>query len=143
MDQNLVLGAWKLKSFVYKAEDGSNFYPYGKDASGIIIYEKGGYMSAVITRTDRPRLTTEDFGLLSDEEKIALAKGFMTYTGNYEVQSDRILHNIEIGYIPNWAGTTFVRFPSFDDDGNLVLATPPINLRGKSFTGYLIWKKAD
>lgn len=140
MDLDQILGSWKLLSFIYKAEDGSSFYPYGKEANGIIIYDKSGYMSAVITRTDRPRLSTEDFGLLPDKEKLALAKGFMTYTGKYEILSDRILHNIEIGYIPNWVGTTFVRFPSFED-GKLVLATPTISLRGKSFTGYLVWEK--
>ncbi len=142
MDQEQILGSWKLVSFIYKAEDGTSFYPYGKEANGIIIYDKSGYMSAVITRTDRPRLSTEDFGKLPDEEKMGLARGFMTYTGQYEIQSDRILHKIEIGYIPNWAGTTFVRFPSFED-GNLVLATLPATLRGKTFTGYLIWKKAQ
>lgn len=140
MDQEKILGSWKLVSFIYKAEDGSSFYPYGKEANGSLIYDKSGYMSAIITRTDRPKLTTEDFGLLPDEEKLALAKGFMTYTGKYEIQSDRILHHIEIGYLPNWVGTTFVRFPSFED-GNLVLANPPVTLRGKSYTGYLTWKK--
>jgi hypothetical protein len=143
MEQEKILGSWKLVSFIFKAEDGTSFYPYGKDAKGIIIYEKSGYMSAVITRTDRPHLSTEDFGKLPDEEKLALARGFMTYTGQYEFQNDRILHKIEIGYIPNWAGTTFVRFPSFDDEGNLVLATLPATMRGKTFTGYLIWKRAE
>lgn len=140
MMQEQIAGSWKLLSFIYKAEDGSIFYPYGKEAAGIIIYDKGGYMSAVITRTDRPLLSAEDFGLLPDAEKLALAKGFMTYTGKYEILSDRILHNIEVAYIPNWVGTSFVRFPSFED-GNLVLATPPVTLRGKSFTGYLTWEK--
>jgi hypothetical protein len=140
MIQDEILGSWKLLSFVYKAEDGSSFYPYGKEADGIIIYDKGGYMTAVITRTDRPRLSTEDFGLLPNEEKLSLAKGFMTYAGKYEILDDRILHKIEIGYIPNWAGTTFERFPFFED-GNLVLATAPTLLRGKYFTGYLTWAK--
>ncbi|MGI6453560.1 MAG: lipocalin-like domain-containing protein [Syntrophomonadaceae bacterium] len=142
MLQDKILGSWKLVSFAYKAEDGSSFYPYGKDAEGIIIYDKSGYMSAIITRTDRPNMSTLDFGLLSDEEKMALAKGFMTYTGKYEFENENtVLHHIEIGYFPNWVGTVFVRYASFDEDNNLVLATPPTTMRGKSFTGYLIWKK--
>lgn len=135
-----IWGSWKLLSFVYKAEDGACFFPYGKEANGIIIYDPKGYMSAVITRTDRPCVSTEDFGLLPDFEKIALAKGFMTYAGRYKMLEDRVFHNIEIGYFPNWVGTTFIRFPSFSN-GNLVLATPPITLRDKKFTGYLVWQK--
>lgn len=141
MELEQIAGSWKLSSFIYKAEDGSSFYPYGKEANGIIIYDKAGYMSAIITRTDRPDISTQDFGLLPDKEKLALAKGFMTYTGKYEILSDRILHNIEIAYIPNWVGTSFERFPSLED-GKLILATPPVLLRGKTFTGYLVWERA-
>jgi len=140
VDQNELVGCWKLVSLFYKADDGSSFYPYGKKADGNIIYDLSGYMSAVIARTDRAAISTEDFGLLRDEEKLALAKGFMSYTGSYQVLNDRILHKVEIGYIPNWVGSTFVRFPSFEN-GTLILTTPPVVLRGKSYAGYLIWKK--
>lgn len=140
MNKKQILGTWKLVSFVYTADDGSSFYPYGKIADGILFYDASGYMCAVITRKDRPHMPTEDFGLLPDHEKISLAKGFMTYTGKYEIQEGQILHNIEIGYFPNWAGTTFVRYP-FLEGSNLVLATPPISLRGKCYTGYLTWQR--
>jgi len=140
LEREQLLGGWRLVSFVYRADDGSQFFPYGQGAKGLIIYEAGGCMSAVITRSDRAPLTTEDFGLLPDEEKIALAKGFMNYAGTYEILEDRILHHIEIGYFPNWAGTTFIRVASFQDD-ILYLTTPPVSLRGKTYTGRLGWQK--
>jgi len=142
MDREQLLGGWRLVSFVYESDDGSQFFPYGREAKGLIIYEAGGCMSAVITRSDRVRLSTEDFGLLPDHEKIALAKGFMNYAGTYEVLEDRIMHHIEIGYFPNWAGTTFIRFPSVHDD-YLTLTTPPASLRGKHYTGRLVWQKVQ
>lgn len=138
----MILGTWKLCSFIYKAEDGSAFYPYGKEAIGSIMYDKSGCMSALISRNDRKILSENDFSLIPDKEKLELAKGFLAYSGKYEILDDRILHSVEISFIPNWISTSLVRFFEFSGD-NLILSTPPVNLRGKEFVGYLTWRKAE
>ncbi len=140
MSQDLIIGTWRLVSFEYKAEDETSFFPYGKDANGIIYYDKEGYMSAIISRTDRPSLSAEDYIKISDNEKIELSKGFMAYSGKYEILTDKIVHYVEISYIPNWIGTTLDRFYTFKN-GHLILSTPPVNLRGKQFVGYVTWAK--
>lgn len=141
MTQQRILGSWKLCSFVYRAEDGSTFYPYGKEAVGSIMYDESGYMSAIISKKDRKNLSENDFGLLPDEEKIELAKGFLAYSGKYEFLNDKILHYVELSYIPNWIGTALERFYKFFE-GELILSTPPVSLRGKDYVGYLTWRKA-
>lgn len=140
MSKELVAGAWSLVSFHYQAEDGTTFYPYGREARGIIIYEPGGYMSATIVRSDRPLLSSQDYANLPDAEKITLSRGFLAYSGKYEVLPEKILHHVEISYFPNWTGTVLERFYSFEN-GDLVLSTPPETLRGKDFRAYLVWRK--
>lgn len=140
--KDLILGAWKLSSFIYMAADGKTFYPYGQDAAGILMYDKSGYMTAFITRRDRPMLANEDYAQLTDLEKISLSKGVMAYSGRYEILADRIIHHLEQSFIPNWVGTRFERFCRLEG-GQLLLSTPPALLRGKEYIGYLSWHKAE
>jgi len=141
MLQDMIPGTWVMESFEYRAGDGTAFYPYGKDAKGILMYDKNGFMSAIIARTDRPDLSVVDFSKISDDEKIELSKGFLSYSGRYEITPDRILHYVELSYFPNWIGTTLERFYAFEHD-KLILSTPETGLRGKQFVGYITWKKA-
>lgn len=106
------------------------------------MYDKSGYMSAIISRNDRKNLTENDFGLLPDEEKIELAKGFLAYSGKYEFLGKKILHHVELSYIPNWIGTSLERFYEFSKE-NLILSTLPVRLRGKEYVGYLTWRKTE
>jgi len=135
-----ITGTWNLISFIFQAKDGAFFYPYGENADGVLHYDQKGHMSAIISRNDRPRLSREDFMEIPDEEKIQLSKGFVAYSGTYEVQEDRIVHHVKISFIPNWVGTDLERYFRFSG-GNLILSTPPSVLRGKEFTGELTWEK--
>lgn len=92
MQHHQLLGAWKLLSFEYRAEDGTSFFPYGRDALGILIYEPNGYMSGMIGKNNRPRISVEDLGRLPDSEKITLSEGFISYSGEYEILEDRVIH---------------------------------------------------
>ncbi len=140
MSKEQFLGTWKLVSFVYKADDESVFYPYGKDALGTIHYDEEGYMSAIISRNDRPLLSADDYINLPDHEKQELSKGFVAYAGAYEILENKVRHYVDVSFYPNWIGTTLERFYSFQN-GSLVLSTPPVSLRGKQFTGYVTWGK--
>ncbi len=140
MSNHSIVGTWRMVKFEYRAEDGTRFFPYGEQADGVIVYDEEGMMSTIITRTDRPSVSAHDFVNIPDEEKIELSKGFVAYAGKYEMLPDRIVHHVEISYIPNWVGTTLDRFYEFKD-GNVILSTPPVQLRGKEFRGYITWGK--
>lgn len=142
MGKEQITGAWKLVSFEYKAEDGTGFYPYGEKPRGILIYEPGGYMSGMVGRNDRPSISIEDLGRIPEKEKATLSEGFISYAGRYEVLDDRVIHHVEMSYIPNWIGTQFIRFYRFEG-GCLLLKTPPTSFRGKDFVGYLIWRRTE
>jgi len=141
MSKELIIGTWKLVSFTYNSKNEVFFYPYGKDAHGIIYYDERGNMATIISRKDRPLLSTsEDFIKLRDNEKIRLSKGFISYSGRYEVLEDRIIHNIEVSFIPNWIGTTPEFYYTFEDEC-LVLTTPETELRGTPYCGCLTWAR--
>ena len=137
---SLFVGAWKLCSFEYQALDGTVFHPYGHEPIGRIFYDKGGEMAALISRSDRVPLSCDDFIMLPDSEKVALARGFIAYSGKYKVFNDKIIHYTEVSFIPNWIGTEMVRFYTLDGD-NLTLKTPPVILRNKEFIGVIQWQR--
>lgn len=52
-----LIGAWTLVSYQEIPVDGSeSFEPLGPDPRGIIMYTPDGYMSAQLSRPDRPPL---------------------------------------------------------------------------------------
>ncbi len=141
MSKDLILGSWRLVSFEYKAEDELLFYPYGKEPNGVIYFAQEGFMATIISRKDRPLLSAaDDFIKLTNNEKIRLSKGFIAYSGRYEVITDKIVHYIDVSFFPNWIGTTSEFFYTLKN-GHLILSTPLTYLRGREFIGYLTWAK--
>ena len=54
------IGAWRLVAFEEEGPDGELIHPYGKDATGLLIYDPSGRMSVQIMRRDREPLSTPD-----------------------------------------------------------------------------------
>ncbi len=50
----------------------------------------------------------------SDEEKIALFDTMFAYSGSYTVESDRVVHHIDMSWNEAWSGTEQVRFCKVD-----------------------------
>ena len=44
------VGVWTLVSYQSQDEEGNIIYPFGKDATGFIMYHPEGYMSAQLMR---------------------------------------------------------------------------------------------
>lgn len=135
-----ITGTWKLKSFELKSKEGDIFYPLGENPEGFLIYDKSGHMSGMMSRSDRPNLSSENLTQIKDDEKLSLANGFIGYSGKYEVLDDKIIHNVEMSFIPNWVGKPLDRYYEFQND-DLILSTPPEILNGKEFIYYLLWGK--
>ena len=57
------------------------------------------------------------------DEKIEAFNGYISYSGKFEIQGDKVIHVIEVSLFPNWIGERQERFYSFDDD-ILTLSTP-------------------
>jgi hypothetical protein len=133
------IGTWKLVSFERRHGDEVT-YPGGKDPVGLLIYNHEGYMSVHITARDRKHFESEDRALWSDEEKIAATEAYAGYGGRFEVLEDKVLHHVDVSFIPNHVGITRERFYEFKAD-RLTLSTPPMLFHRKMGRGYLIWEK--
>jgi hypothetical protein len=140
MKADSLVGAWRLCSFEYKAEGGRCFAPLGNEPQGLLIYDRSGYMSGMMAKRDRPLLSTNDLSRIPENEKAAISDGFIAYSGRYEVDGDKVIHNVEVSFVPNWAGTPLDRFCQFEGK-KLVLKTPPTNFNGREYEGYVTWER--
>jgi hypothetical protein len=140
MDNSIITGVWKLCSFEFKSKDGTVFSPYGKDPKGFLIYDNNGYMSGMMSKSDRPNLSSEAINKIPEGEKSQLSDGFIAYSGKYEILKHKIIHHVEVSFIPNWIGMPLDRFYEFQD-GKLILSMPPMSFNGKEYTGYIGWEK--
>jgi hypothetical protein len=67
-------------------------------------------MSGMMARSDRPGLSTEDFSKVPESEMVSMAEGFIGYSGRYEIVGDKVVHQVEMSFIPNWVGVSLERF---------------------------------
>lgn len=136
-----LVGTWKLVGFETREEDGEVTYPFGKDASGYIMYSADGYVSVAIFPKNRRRFKTDDILGGTTEEKVAAAESYIAYFGKYEVIEDRVIHHVEASFFPNWVGIDQERF--YRLDGNrLTLRALSMLVKGKNQSVHLIWEKS-
>ncbi len=140
MTQNQFLGTWRLVSWEIRDLEGQVIYPYGKDAIGILMYAPDGYMSATLTKPNRPHFAAGDILGGTIEEQALAAQSYLAYCSRYEIKENKVIHYVETSLFPNWVGIVQERFFEFKD-GQLSLSTPPLLLKGKQQVGYLIWER--
>jgi hypothetical protein len=120
-DANLLLGTWRLKSFVREVTaTGERYDQLGDHPDGYLTYSSDGRMIAFFVSGNQPRPRNEP----SDEERITLHKSMLAYGGTYRVLPDRIVHHIDIEWDGRRVGTDQVRFYAIDGD-KLSIKTEP------------------
>jgi hypothetical protein len=142
-DADKFVGAWRLLSTEFRAEDGSlGESPYGTDSQGLLMYDAQGSMSAQIGQTNRAPFATADRKAGSDELLRAAFESYQAYCGSYSVDEREqvVIHTVTLSLLPNWVGTEQRRHYDFSD-GKLILRTPPMTIGGKSLNGELVWEK--
>ncbi|MFW9259890.1 lipocalin-like domain-containing protein [Nostoc sp. CALU 546] len=142
MVENQFIGTWQLVSWENRDSDGNVIYPYGQDAIGYIMYNADGYMSVNIMMANRSNFASEVILTGTTEEQAVASQSYLAYCGNYEIQSDKIIHYIATSLFPNWVGTVQERFFQFEGD-RLVLSTPPLSVSGKQQTAHLTWERVN
>ena len=141
MQQADIVGTWRLANYEARGADGSVSYPLGQNAAGYLIYTNDGYMSVAMMASGRESYAQEDLLGGSDAERLAAADGFFSYCGRFEVEGDVVLHHIDVAFFPNRIGTSQRRFFSFEGD-RLLLATPPMLIKGQEKVGHILWERA-
>lgn len=141
-DAERLIGLWRLLSFREQASDGSWTDAMGPDPSGYIGYWPQGHMSVLIGSARRPRFNGA-WAAIAAEEKARALDGLVAYAGRYRYEPGRIVHEVEVCWIPNWQGRELVRIPTFLDDDRLLLRTPDTGAAGRSRPQEVEWQRVS
>jgi hypothetical protein len=126
-----LVGTYRLISFENFAEDdGEVARPFGEHPTGMIIYTRERYMSAIMMVTDRPGFNAGDILGGTDEEKLQAFSTSSAYAGRWEIVHDQIIHHLDVTTYPNWTGTDQPR--NFDlTPTNFTLYPPAMLMQGR------------
>lgn len=122
MAENLreqLIGAWKLVSYQEIPVDGSDpFEPLGHQPRGLIIYTPDGYMSAQLSKADRPDFGSADWFAGTADDYAAEATSYIAYSGPFHVDEEKqpLTHSMFVSLFPNWTGQTQPRRVKLEDD---------------------------
>ncbi len=118
LTRDALLGAWRMTSWTYEiAGTGEKRHALGPDPRGWIIYSPQRVMVLVL-KSDRKK----PVGLVpTPEEKLALYDTIFAYSGTYTVESDRVIHHLDMSWNEAWSGTEQIRFCRIE--GNILTYT--------------------
>jgi Lipocalin-like domain len=142
MPSNPLVGTWSLVAMRTTTPAGEVAGPFADGAAGSLIYTEEGHMAASIMPANRPNFASPDLRAGTPQEKIAAFETYLTYCGTYSVESDRVIHHVQLSLFPNWIGGDQVRFFEFSG-GQLTLRTPPMVIDGVELTTQLLWRRID
>ena len=138
-----LVGGWEMVRWEIAYGDGRPpSYPFGPDATGIIVYAPNGMMNASISRRERKPLSSESTRTAPVEERLAAFESFFSYGGRYRIEGDFVIHFVTQALNPNFVGTEQRRKMEFAADGTLTLsATDHVPRTTVARHHRLIWKR--
>lgn len=118
---------------------------WGPDLRGIILYTPGGYISAQLSKSDRPKFASDDWFGGATEDYANEATAYIAYSGPLYVDEDKqtLQHSMFVSLYPNWIGQTQPRAVKLDGDTLQLGTTAPLNSVGKVVNSVLIWHRAE
>ena len=137
-----LLGTWKLVSVSSEEVPSGVKTPLlGSNPSGYINYGSDGRMMVLIVRGDRKK---PEGNLATPSEGHALFKSMTAYAGTFNINGDKLTHNVDISWNETWTGTPQSRLLKFEGN-HLILSTPlsPDPVNGKMSIRSLVWEKMN
>jgi len=113
-----LVGTWKFISYLRTyPETGKNTNIMGEHPNGYLIYTAEGRMMVIVVPDNRkpPKV---------DEDRIALHKYMVAYSGRYSVDGGQVVHHVDVSWNQAWTGTALVRFFKREGD-KLTITTAP------------------
>ncbi|MEO6149218.1 MAG: lipocalin-like domain-containing protein [Mucilaginibacter sp.] len=128
-----LIGSWSLVSFHQEDAEGKITYPFGENATGIIMYTPDGYMSAQIMRGEAAPVAYH--GTPGDE--------YLAYTGRYHITADQhmLQHDSTICNIPEWLGRQQQRPVHIEGDFLHLSSNGPTLINDHWVSLKLVWKR--
>ena len=120
-----LIGHWQVVSFTERRDNGEQFDVFGPNPKGHVTYLESGDMSVLFASVHRKRFSGP-WEAVSDRHKAENYDGMVAYAGRYTDHGDRVVHHVDVCWIPNWEGRDLERFLTFLPDGQVLLRTPPV-----------------
>jgi hypothetical protein len=139
-DRSRLVGTWRLVRWASTTRDGAVIYPFGEDASGLLLYAEDGSMLVALMHASRERLVSGDLLGATVDEKARAASEFLSYGGRWELRGDTVVHHVDLALNPNWVGVLQKRRVELDGD-RLTLGTGWMTIDGVEQTSQLTWQR--
>jgi len=109
---------------------------------GAVTYTADGHFQFISTRTDTPRLASNDTSRPTPDEAMAIASGSVAYTGTYTVDESTktILAKVETSTFPNLVGAPKQRRIVTSISADEMRFTNPRTPSGVTLS--FVWKRA-
>ena len=136
-----VVGIWRLEDCVARSASES-WRPHGEAPVGRLVYSAGGRVVVVMGTRDRPPFVRPDPLGGSPAECQAAVASFAAYTGLWRAEAGRLVHTIELAWVPPWTGSIQVRHARLEGD-RLRLSTTPTHVGGADWVLHLDWAREE
>ena len=122
-----LLGAWGLARWGIDFPDGrASSFPFGTDATGLIVYTADGWMNASIARAGRAPLAAGSVRQAPAEQQCAAFESYFNYAGPFSLRLidglPHVVHAVHFSLNPNFVGSEQVRRIRFDGNDRLTLS---------------------
>lgn len=113
-----LIGGWELDCWTTYHADGSESYPFGRDAIGLIMYSADGHMSCHLSVANRPLFTEPTMFDVPDAAYGRSLRGYSGYFGTFsvDVAAGVVTHHVTGAWYPNFAAVDQPRRFAFAGD---------------------------
>jgi hypothetical protein len=138
-----LIGAWTLLSWTieYPRHQRVSF-PFGENATGLLLYAPGGFMSAGISRSERCGFQGGNVRHATPSARAAAFDSHFHYQGRFHVSGRFIEHEVTQSLNPDFVGTVQRREALLEGE-TLELRAEDQGPDGSPRTHRLIWRRAD
>jgi hypothetical protein len=134
-------GSWLLVEWKIEYPDGRpSTWPFGKDAVGLIVYGADGWMSATMSCRRRTALSAVSALKADDASKARAFQEYLTYSGRWHVEDQRIAHDVEMALNPALLNTRQWRDARFDGAQLVLTADEPMGV-GRARRHEIRWRR--
>jgi hypothetical protein len=110
MDAGRMLGGWDLLEWRIDYGDGRPAsFPFGTDATGMLLYTQDGCMSAGISRRARASLGGSSVRHATVEQRATAFDSHFHYHGTWTLNGEQVVHSVLGSLNPDFVGTSQIR----------------------------------
>ncbi len=106
-----LVGTWRNVSTIVTRQDGTKVEPFGSNPIGVLIFTADGNMALITTRSDIPKIASNNRLEGTPEEYRAIMRGLHAFFGTHTVDEAAKSFTISVlgGTFPNEVGGTTTR----------------------------------